>query len=402
MRLLMLITLLFPVLLKASIVTTIPTYKFNEFQLRQEHIMHLNRMIETLMENPGLVIQIRGQRHWKEEKKDIGLLRAKTARNYLISKGIKPRRLEVSSISYKDEYYMYQLVQYAFNNDLPISFHNKKSLLTNLFNSDFALQLEYKVIATNFPKTKGTKKAVKDSSHFLPQVVYGLCLDKFSKKPLKNSKFMISGRDGSSSEILSQTGLYFFNLEDHTTYQIQADNDLGDTICDFTRKRYFASEKALVSTICDTCFNNPFLQILELEEIMVCGAYTLPFLKEIEGYLHTQNKIRLNVLVEIMLDNPTLEISVNHYKLPKSAKLICGYLVSKGIDERRLSIKSSLTLKLDCLFVGNNKRDYPDLNENITLTEEGIHHLSEKTKSLLKDKIGHNIGFEIIGTNFKP
>jgi peptidoglycan-associated lipoprotein len=184
--------------------------------------------------------------------------------------------------------------------------------------------------------------------------VQGIVMDKQTKVILPNSKVTMVGSDGSSVEGLTdETGGYKFKLLPNTTYQLQADNDLT-TLDNFGNevKMYFASEKALVSTI-GVEESKTFVQDLELERIPIEKGIELPNIVYAfdKADLLSSSKLKLNILVETMKDNPTLVIELgshtdfrgsakyNRNLAQRRAQSAVNYLISKGISKNRMIAK---------------------------------------------------------------
>lgn len=183
--------------------------------------------------------------------------------------------------------------------------------------------------------------------------VEGVVKDKLTKVILPNSKVTMTGSDGSSVEaITDETGAYKFKLMPNTTYQIQADNDMTHANQFGVQvKKYFASEKALISTI-GVEESKTFVQDLELEPIPVEGI-ELPNIVYVfnKWDLMAESKIKLNGLVETLKNNPTLVIELgshtdyrgsaeyNRKLAQKRAQSAVNYLVSKGIPKERMVAK---------------------------------------------------------------
>tara|TARA_B100000674_G_scaffold305098_1_gene253343 strand:- start:500 stop:2692 length:2193 start_codon:yes stop_codon:yes gene_type:complete len=184
--------------------------------------------------------------------------------------------------------------------------------------------------------------------------VQGVVKDKETKVILPNSKVTMIGSDGSSVEaITDETGAYKFKLLPNTTYQIQADNDmttldnLGNEV-----KMYFASEKALLSTI-GIEESRTFVQDLELERIPIEKGIELPNIVYAfdKADLLSSSKLKLNALVETMKDNPTLVIELgshtdfrgsanyNRNLAQRRAQSAVNYLISKGVSKDRMIAK---------------------------------------------------------------
>jgi peptidoglycan-associated lipoprotein len=183
--------------------------------------------------------------------------------------------------------------------------------------------------------------------------VQGVVKDRETKIILPNSKVTMIGSDGSLDEAMTdETGAYKFMLLPNTTYQIQADNDLtAPDNYGNESKVYFASEKALLSTI-GIEESKTFVQDLELEKIPIT-AIPLPNIVYAfdDDALLSSSKLKLNVLVETMKDNPTLVIELgshtdfrgsanyNRNLAQRRAQSAVNYIISKGISKDRMIAK---------------------------------------------------------------
>ncbi len=190
----------------------------------------------------------------------------------------------------------------------------------------------------------------------LPKLVLfvtGVVKDKQTKVFLPDSKVTMTGSDGSSVEaITDETGAYKFKLLPNTTYQIQADNELTEpNQFGVETKVYFASEKALLSTI-GVEESKTFIQDLELEKIPDDGIELPNIVYAFNKWeLLATSKLKLNKLVETMEANPTLVIELgshtdyrgsapyNRDLAQKRAESAVNYLISKGVDKNRMTAK---------------------------------------------------------------
>lgn len=183
--------------------------------------------------------------------------------------------------------------------------------------------------------------------------VEGVVKDALTKEILPNSKVTITGSDGSSIEVISdETGAYKFELMPNTTYQIQADNDMTiKNDLGTEKKKYFASEKALISTI-GVEDSKTFVQDLVLEPIPVGGIELPNIVYAFNSHLLLdESKLKLNGLVKIMEENPTLVIELgshtdfrgsaeyNRKLAQKRAQSAVDYLTSKGVTKDRMVAK---------------------------------------------------------------
>jgi peptidoglycan-associated lipoprotein len=278
--------------------------------------------------------------------------------------------------------------------------------------------------------------------------VQGVVKDKQTKIILPNSKVTMVGSDGSSVEaVTDELGAYKFKLFPNTTYQLQADNDLT-TLDNFGNevKMYFASEKALISTI-GIEESKTFVQDLELERIPIEKGIELPNIVYAfdKSDLLSSSKLKLNILVETMKDNPTLVIELgSHTDFRGSAKYnrnlsqrraqsAVNYLISKGISKDRMTAKGygeDAPKELDSAYVqkaffGDGEKA-PAASSYSTKTKKGKlvsasfedqkstfavgMKLNEGTISRLKSEglqecahqMNRRTEFKVLRTNYKP
>jgi len=183
--------------------------------------------------------------------------------------------------------------------------------------------------------------------------VQGVVKDMNTKVILPGSKITMTGSDGSSVEaIADDAGGYKFTLAPNTTYQIQGSsemthkNQIGLEVL-----KYFASEKALVSTI-GIEESKTFIQDLELERIPLEGIELPNIIYAYDSHvLLDESKLKLNGLVETMKANPTLVIELgshtdfrgsaeyNRKLAQRRAQSAVDYLISKGIEKGRMEAK---------------------------------------------------------------
>ncbi len=183
--------------------------------------------------------------------------------------------------------------------------------------------------------------------------VQGVVVDMHTKVILPGSKVTMTGSDESVVEaIADDAGGYKFKLAPSTTYQIQATSDLthknqlGVEVLD-----YFASEKALVSTI-GVEESKTFVQDLELEPIPDEGI-ELPNI--IYAYdsdkLLDESKLKLKGLVKTMKENKSLVIELgshtdfrgsanyNRKLAQRRAQSAVNYIISQGVAKERMVAK---------------------------------------------------------------
>lgn len=183
--------------------------------------------------------------------------------------------------------------------------------------------------------------------------VQGVICNSATKLPIENAIVTISGSDGSlMSDTTNAQGEYRFELKPNTTYQLSAKSDEEITNKFGTKKlKYFASEKALVDAI-GVEESKTFVQDMCLDPIPVGGIELPNIVYEFnKATLTAESKIRLNTLVEIMNQNPTLVIELgshtdfrgsaeyNRKLAQRRAESAVNYLVSKGISKDRMEAK---------------------------------------------------------------
>ena len=281
----------------------------------------------------------------------------------------------------------------------------------------------------------------------LPKLVLfvtGVVKDKFTRVILPNSKVTMTGSDGSSVEaITDETGGYKFKLMPNTTYQIQADNEMTSTNQYGTvSKKYFASEKALISTI-GVEESKTFVQDLELEPIPPGGIELPNIVYAFNSHLLLdESKLKLNVLVGVMEANPTLVIELgshtdfrgsaayNRNLAQKRAQSAVDYLISKGVAKDRMEAKGygeDAPKPVDSLYVAKNftgknanPRDFTTVTKKkktvsanvqeqisafvvgVVLDEKFITSLATEGLQECAHQMNRRTEFRVLRTDYKP
>lgn len=242
-------------------------------------------------------------------------------------------------------------------------------------------------------------------------MVYGVVRDLNTKEFVNESRVVITGSDGSNDEMKTNSfGVYYFSLDRNTTYQIQAASDK-------TKKngfgiellKYFASEKALVTTI-----NNEHSQNVDLflESLWYCGI-ELPVLsfERDTSELDDKTKYHLNGLIEIMEGNPSLVLRLGfresfHHNQDSIVNIkrfqnVHNYLTGKGINKRRLEYNPNAESLIITKKILEGTGFYPQLNLEQKITKEVYNKFNSYTKSYIDTYIG-NSRIEVVRTDFKP
>ncbi len=383
---------------KSSIITLPPTYSINKTNLSISGKIHLNYLVETMKNNPNIVVQIRGQKHPLEEDSLIGVKRANNAMQYLIAKGINKDRLELASIVYPTSFYQKQYIKNLVTYYSNFEFSDSISMNSDLLNSSNLTQLEFRVSSTDYPNSKANIKNKICRSDTIVNSVFGIITQKANGSILRNSRLYFVGSDGSSIELISPLGLFYMDIKKNINYNIQAKHQSTDTICGNQFQKHFISEKRLINKYNLDMFHN-----ISVENVNKIYSCSMPEIKALTGdTLSNINKLKINIIVQLLLDNPTLGIKINYKTKKVYIDLISNYLEEKEIFKERFTFIKSSGFELNCWFVDKNKKKYPDLKIGQFVTKTTLQQYSEQTQKLLKPILDKKIHFEITSLKLKP
>ena len=382
---------------KSSIISVPPTYSINKTDLSISGKIHLNYLVETIKNNPNIVVQIRGQKHPLEEDSLIGIKRANNAMQYLIANGINKDRLELASIVYPISFYQKQYIKNLVLYYSNFEFSDSISMSSDLFNSSNLTQLELRVSGTDYPISKANIKNKIYRSDTIVNSVFGIITQKSNGSILRNSKLYFIGSDGSSIELISPLGLFYMEIKENISYNIQAKHQSTDTICGNQFQKHFISEKRLINKYNLGMFHN--MSVENFNQIYDCS---MPEIKFLTGdTLSNINKLKINTIVQLLLDNPTLGIKINYKTKQVYIDLISNYLEEKEIFKERFTFIKSSGFELNCWLVDKNKKRYPDLKIGQFVTKTTLQRYSDQTQKLLKPILDKKIHFEITSLKFK-
>lgn len=223
-----------------------------------------------------------------------------------------------------------------------------------------------------------------------------------SDLPIAKAEILINGSDGSSLKYNADSnGIFQIPLEENVIYQISVNSSQLNHPCSFyPRKRHSTSNKHLIPSNQLGIIKKDIL--LSVIETCIMGTPQL-FKTPNNSNLTMTDTIRLNGLLNLMKDNPTLTISGNHYNAsPVLIQKSFKYLLSHGINRKRLIASTSQKpFAVSCHFEWNNKVEFPDLKENLKITPETIKMLSQPTAEFMKKYLSF-VSFHIESNDFKP
>lgn len=397
-----LITILFAISfpIKSSIITSGVEFGLNDTILYSSGKLHLNKMVEVLNQNPTLVVQLGGQWHPLENDSLIGIKRASIAKRYLVSRGVNEDRLEIASIFHNHNYYEGQYFHLLAKYNERIQFYDSLSFDSVLFSSRRITKIEFYVSNKNYPKEVADSKIKFIKSDSIINATFGIIIDNESKDILTNSKFTLNGSDGSSLEGITKNSAFYLKLNPNTTYQLQCENDFNDTICGQVYKKYYTSEKHLISTL-NKGYNLSRFLTVKIQKIKDgCGSI-IPNVGHLSGdTLSSINKLKLNSLVELLNENPTVSLYLKFNSKQIYADLVKDYIVKKNIYSDRLVLSKNTGFELNCWFVDKHKRENPDLTEGDFINEITILNYKSETQEILKPLLNIKLYFEIKSTKF--
>lgn len=228
----------------------------------------------------------------------------------------------------------------------------------------------------------------------IQSVVAGFVRDRFTNKIISEGNVVMTCSDGSSSSYkLDSLGTYFFNMADEVTCQLQASSEITkQNSFGVELLKYFASEKELTTT-----HNNYGRRNIDLflEPIGTCGI-EFPILKftAYDTVLNNKNKLRMNGLVLILNENPSLTIELYWLENSENAKemhfnklqqeLVATYLKSKRVNGKRIRIsdrKKPLIITKNMYY---NNGFYPELDVGMVITNKLFNSFNEYTKKYIR------------------
>ena len=268
------------------------------------------------------------------------------------------------------------------------------------FGITFRNDTEEGYFSSNRPGGKGND----DIYHFaivkLHYSVKGKVLNEMSEEPIANATITLIGSDGTSIELQSgNDGSYTFNLNPQTNYVLLASHD------------GYLNSKYKISTY-GRKDDKEFDVNLYLTQTDV--AVEVPnVLYDVNRWeLRPESIVSLNKLLEILEDNPTISIELSSHtdyrvgtKITNEelsqlrAQSVVDYLISKGIDAKRLTAKGYGATKPKT--VDTKYADlYPFLQKGDELSPEFIQNLTDKSQQEICHQINRRTEFKVTSTNY--
>ena len=244
---------------------------------------------------------------------------------------------------------------------------------------------------------------LKAQTTYEQRVLIGTVLELGTNRPIPYAQIQVSGSDGTSQiHKTDSIGRFIIPLTEGVTFQIAASSNSTSHPCDrYGQKsqRYFSSEKALIRhDDLGQLKKDLFLEVIPT----AIDRFPILFKLKNDTSLTESDKLKLNTLIQMLNDNPTLTCNVNNYKCDSiMVNKITEYIISREIDSNRIEGTTNYSHEISCDFEWNNKERFPDLKEGMKITEETIKTLSPKTQEYFKKYLNF-IDFRIVRTDYSP
>lgn len=268
------------------------------------------------------------------------------------------------------------------------------------FGITFRNDTEEGYFSSNRPGGKGNDDIYHFSIVKLHYSVNGKVLNEISEEPISNANITLIGSDGTSIELQSgNDGSYNFNLNPQTNYVLLASHD------GYLNSKYKISTYGRKD---DKVFDvNLYLTQTDV-------AVEVPnVLYDVNRWeLRPESIVSLNKLLEILEDNPNIAIELSSHtdyrvgtKITNEelsqlrAQSVVDYLISKGVDAKRLTAKGYGATKPKT--VDTKYADlYPFLQKGDVLSPEFIQNLTDKSQQEICHQINRRTEFQVTSTNF--
>lgn len=352
-------------------------FKTNSTEFEIDTILEKVKWEKFLKENPSTVLRISGQQFHFEKDSLIGLKRAKTFKELLISKGINKKRIQICGVQHTNEYYLLELFKFCNKYKVEIEsshFQNTKDILSE---SNYALKLEFKILHFDFPKTKAPKKQITKIDNFVPHSVVGKVIDQITKQTDYFSTVYLVQQyplNTNKKKFCSYfNGQYYFEFPDSlkTSKVVYAKSDNTIKVGCYDELKFFQSQSGIIG------HNVPFaIQNIKLEQMMYCGDREMPVIPDFpeQNELLARSKLKLNWLIETLKYHPTMKLQMNMgIKGNERIKnLIINYLKQKGVNLNRINISWEGKYVMDCYNYSIFNKKFKNFNEGDTLTRDHI------------------------------
>lgn len=227
--------------------------------------------------------------------------------------------------------------------------------------------------------------------------ISGYVLDK-DEEPVANAVIRIVGNDGSNQKMVGRNdGSFSFNLQRGVKYAMLAG-----------AKGYLNGKQEFESDIAeeDAEYNVDFI-LAAINKPQVLENIFYDYDKAV---LRDESKKSLDEMVQILKDNPNIAIELSahtdrvgsdRYNIPLSerrAKSVVDYLISQGINEKRLTSRG-YGKSQPKVVTKRIARLYPQFKEGDVLSEEFIDGLSDEDKAAA-DQVNRRTEFVVTSIEF--
>lgn len=268
------------------------------------------------------------------------------------------------------------------------------------FGITFRDTLEEGYFSSNRPGGKGYDDIYHFSIIKLHYSVFGKILNEITDEPIANATVSLIGSDGTSLEVTSDAqGNYKFDLSPQTNYVLLAIHE------------GYLNSKYKVSTYGRKDDKNFEVNLYMTQ---LDAAIEVPnVLYDVNRWeLRPESIVSLTKLLETLQDNPNITIELsshtdyrvgprmsNEELSQRRAQSVVDFLISKGIDKKRLTAKG----------YGANKpkvvdQKYADLHSFLkigdVLTPAFIQNLTEKSQQEVCHQINRRTEFKVTSTNY--
>lgn len=223
--------------------------------------------------------------------------------------------------------------------------------------------------------------------------IQGKLLDENTKMAVPFAKVTVYCEDGNSKTVLCDSlGNYSLTIDSALLCMIKASSDLKRKDCPVTERRtYFDSVKRLIERS-----EAGALKIDLLLPRIVLSDDRAPYLKVSNNHkgLLIEDSLKLNGLIYLLIDNPSLKINIELRSglldtkleaLKQKAAHAFNYLNHSGVDEARLHLMDSLSYHtLHCHDLPNYLPDSSKLKYGLTLTKAVLDTLADSDVEIIK------------------
>jgi len=229
----------------------------------------------------------------------------------------------------------------------------------------------------------------------------GKVFDNETGEPLKDVSIKIYGSDGTEVTLkTTKNGIYKYKLKPGVDYIY------------VVSKKGFLVNKGKVSTV-NIEYNKTFTDSIYMAEINKPVEIPNIYYDFGKWTLKEESKKELDKLVDLLKNNPNIVIELsshtdmvgdevsNKILSQKRAQSVVDYLISKGIDPKRLIAKGYGETEPKVI---NEKlaKKYPEFKVGTILSEEYINSLEDDKLKELANQLNRRTEFKVVQTDFIP